>query len=120
MSPAMKRRILIASAAGLIGIALPATALGQRCGRVAVPSRGRAKVRVVHGPVRCRVARQQVSAAYRAEDTRAWNGYEPALGVFWRVDGWQCFIRLAGSQTFCHRGAREVDGSLRSDDGWTF
>ena len=84
MSPTMKRRILIASAAGLIGIALPATALGQRRGRVS-PSRGRAKVRVVHGPVSC-VARQQVSAAYRAEDTRAWNGYEPAPGVFWRVD----------------------------------
>jgi hypothetical protein len=42
MSTMMKRRILIASATGLIGIALPATALGQRCGRVAVPSRGRA------------------------------------------------------------------------------
>jgi hypothetical protein len=36
------------------------------------------------------------------------------------VDGWRCFIGLAGSQTFYHRGAKEVDGSLRSDDGWTF
>jgi hypothetical protein len=34
--------------------------------------------------------------------------------------GWRCFIGLAGSQTFCHRGTKGVDGSLRSDDGWTF
>ena len=81
---------------------------------------GSAKVRVVRGPLSCRAARRQIAAAYRAEDTRSWSGYQNPDGVFWRVDVWRWFIELAGSQTFCHRGAREVDGSLRSDDGWKF
>ena len=120
MSTRGRRRILIASATGFIGVALPSAALAQRCGRVSVPGRGSAKVRVVRGPLYCRAARRQIAAAYRAEDTRHWSGYQNPYGVFWRVDEWRCFIGLAGSQTFCHRGAKEVDGSLRSDDGWTF
>jgi hypothetical protein len=44
----------------------------------------------------------------------------PTYGVFWRLWGWRCYVGLAGSQTFCQLGTKEVDGSLRSDDGWTF
>lgn len=40
--------------------------------------------------------------------------------MIWTVSGWNCGIGLAGSQTFCTRGGREVDGSFRTDDGWTF
>jgi hypothetical protein len=94
-----RRGILVASAAGFVGIALPRAAVAQRCGRVSVPARGIAKVRVVRGPLYCRAARRQIAAAYRAEDTRHWSGYQNPDGVFWRVDGCRCFIGLAGCDT---------------------
>jgi hypothetical protein len=85
---------------------------------VSVFARGSANVRSC--AERFTAARRQIAAAYRAEDTRHWSGFQNPYGVFWRVEGWRCFIGLAGSQTFCQSGAREVDGSLRREDGWTF
>jgi hypothetical protein len=104
-----------------LGAAATASAAGRRCGRVEIPTRGlSAKVKVIAGLEWCRAARGQIAAAFRAEDTRHWVGYANPDGVFWRVRGWRCFIGLAGSQTFCRRGHSRVDGSTRSDDGWTF
>jgi hypothetical protein len=86
-----------------------------------VPARGlKAKVRLVHGPLTCHRARRQIAAAFTAEVVRHNDGFNPTNGVFWRVDGWRCFIGLADTQTFCVRRGREVDGSFRTDDGWTF
>jgi hypothetical protein len=79
-----------------------------------------AKVRIVRGPMACATARTVVAGAYHAEATRHWAGYNSTYGVFWQLWGWRCYIGLAGSQTFCHGGAKQVDGSLRVDDGWTY
>lgn len=101
--------------------ATPAVAAAGRCGRLEVTTRdAKAKVRVVRGRTTCAAARRQIAAAFHAEDTLPWSGYANPYGVYWRVRGWRCFIGLAGSQTFCHRRRSEVDGSLRTDDGWSF
>jgi hypothetical protein len=105
------------------GLALvsPASALAKRCGRVYVPARGyHAKVRVRTGPESCRAAKRLISAAFTAEVRRRWDGYDKYGGVIWRVSGWRCGIGLGGSQAFCSRGSRSVDGSFRADDGWRF
>jgi hypothetical protein len=77
-------------------------------------------VRVTQGTTSCRAARRQIAAAFGAEDRRHWDGYANPDGVFWRVRRWRCFIGLADTQTFCFRGHNRVDGSVRTDDGWTF
>jgi hypothetical protein len=115
------RRLGVALALLVPSLALPANASAHRCGRLPVPARGLdAKVRIVHGPISCHSARKLIVTAYHAESTRHSAGFQNPDGVFWRVDGWRCYIGLAGSQTFCHRGIKRVDGSLRTDDGWTF
>jgi hypothetical protein len=111
---------VLAAAALLLWSAATAGA-AQRCGRVLIPSHGAdAKVRVVHGRVSCESARHLVAAAFKAEATRHWNGYDQLSGIYWSVEGWRCYIALADSQTLCHKEGREVDGSLRHDDGWSF
>jgi hypothetical protein len=120
MSTRGRRRILIVFETGFIGMTLPSGAVAQRCGYVSVPARGSAKVRVVRGTLHCRAARRQIAAPYQTEDTRHWSWLSEPLRRVLARRRLALRHRLAGSQTFCHRGAREVDGSLRSDDGWTF
>jgi hypothetical protein len=75
---------------------------------------------VVHGPTACRQARGLIVAAYSAEASRSWARFQNPDGVFRRTDGWQCFIGLAGSQTFLPSRRQTGDGSLRSDNVLTF
>ena len=98
---------------------LPATADAKICGRVLVAPGHRAKVHVVRGPLSCSDAHREIALAFQAEATRHWDG-TGTTGVFWRVNGWRCSIGLGGSETFCHRGTKQVDGSFRTDDGWYF
>jgi hypothetical protein len=115
----MTRYLLPAAMA--VGLAFPACASAQHCGRVYVQTRGAsAKVRVVRGPISCKRARSLIKAAYHAEDTRHSDGYNKTFGMFWRVQGWRCYTGLAWSQAFCFRDQREADGSTRRDDGWSF
>jgi hypothetical protein len=99
MSMRARRRVLIASATGFIGVSLPSTSLAQRRGHAPVPAQGSAKVRVVRGRLSCRAARRQIAAAYRAEDTRHWCGYQNPYRVFWRVDGWRWALAFTGART---------------------
>src|SRR4051794_38822470 len=88
-------------------------AAARRCGRVYVPDgRASAKVRVVRGSDSCGAARRLVRAAFTAERRRHWDG-TGQLGIYWGVAGFRCYIGLGGSQTFCFRGGRRVDGSFR-------
>lgn len=119
------RRLLppltLAIAALILWAGVPAAEAAQRCGRILVPARHvDAKVRVLRGPVSCATAHRLLKNAFDIETTHHWNGDDPTFGIFWKVQGWRCFIGLAGSQTFCRRGPMEVDGSLRTDDGWNF
>jgi hypothetical protein len=108
-------------AAAVVITAAPAVASSRRCARVGVPARQfTAKVLVRAGPESCVAARALIKVAFTAESTRKWDGRLPNDGVFWQVSGFKCEIGLAGSQTFCTRARERVDGSLRSDDGWTF
>jgi hypothetical protein len=121
LQSSVRVRVLIAVATTVVAAAMPASAAARRCGRVEIPTRELgAKVHVVHGTTSCRAARRQIAAAFGAEDTRHWDGYANPDGVFWHVRGWRCFIGLADTQTFCFRGHKRVDGSVRTDDGWTF
>jgi hypothetical protein len=99
----------------LLGVAVPAQAASQRCGRIAIGNGIKAKVRVVQGAVRCGKARLVIKSAYHAEATRHWDG-DGNYGVYWRVRGFSCSTGLGGSETFCRRGSKRVDGSTRSDD----
>jgi hypothetical protein len=113
--------LTIAAVVAVLAGAVPAVASAHRCGRTFVSARGlAAKVRIVRGPVSCESARRLIVHAYTAESSRPSAGFDPVWGVFWEVRGWRCSIGLAGSQTFCRRSAKEVDGSFRRDDGWTF
>lgn len=113
--------VIVGTVVSLSLAAAPAAAAAYRCGRVAVPVRhARAKVRAVHGSVSCRPARRLIAKAFTEESQRHWDGYDRTYGIYWKVRGWRCYVGLAETQTFCHRGDREVDGSLRHDDGWTF
>ncbi len=108
----------LAVLAGLL-LAPPALA-STRCGRVSVPGyHGSAKVRVVSGRVSCSHARPLIRDAFRAFITRRNDGTDPIYGLVWRVDGWRCSHGLGGSQAFCRRAGRRVDGSFRRDDGWS-
>lgn len=101
--------------------AAPAAAAAKRCGRVYVPARrAKAKVRVVVGSESCGAAKRLIGAALTQEMDRHWNFTNPVEGAIWRVSGWDCGIALGKTQTFCLRGRRRVDGSLRSDDAWSF
>jgi len=102
-------------------LAVPATAQARDCGRVKVSSHTRnAKVRVVRGELSCGQARRLIAAAYGAEAARRWDGMNERVGVFWHVMGWRCSTGLAWSESFCERGKQQVDGSVRTDDGWSF
>ena len=100
----------------------PSPALAStRCGRVSVQGyHGRAKVRVVQGRASCSTARTLIRAAFRAFITRRSNSTSPTWGLVWNVRGWSCSHGLGGSQAFCRRGHRRIDGSFRHDDGWSF
>jgi hypothetical protein len=113
----MVAKVLVALA---VGLALPGTAGAKRCGHVAVGSGLKAKVRVVYGDVRCGKARVVIKSAYHAEASRSADGSDSTYGYYWRVRGFRCYTGLAGSETFCHRGRKQVDGSTRTDDGWYF
>jgi hypothetical protein len=81
----------------------------------------KAKVRVVKGHVACDYARTVIADAFKKEAKSPfhWDGTNK-YGIYWKVDGWKCSTGLAGSQTFCRRSGRRVDGSTRHDDGWGF
>jgi hypothetical protein len=92
----------------------------KRCGTTPVPTRGvNAKTLIAVGRLPCTSARDLISAAYSAEDTRPADG-DGNRGIFWSVNYWRCSIGLGGSQTFCFQNGKEVDGSTRTDDGWFF
>jgi hypothetical protein len=44
----------------------------------------------------------------------------PTFGLYWRVRGWRRSHGLGGAQAFCLRRGREIDGSFRSDEDWSF
>ena len=118
---AAARLILLVCAAMIPVAAFPASGSAKICGRVYVSSAGRrAKVRVVRGPLGCGPAHREIAAAFNALAYRNPNGYNNVYGYFWRVRGWRCYSGLGHSETFCHRGRKQVDGSFRSDDGWIF
>ncbi len=112
---------LAAALALALALAPPQADASKRCGHVFIASRSvSAKVRVVRGRAGCSAARGLIRAAYRAQDTRRQDGTDPTYGIYWRVRHWRCSHGLGGSQVFCFRGGREVDGSTRRDDGWSF
>ena len=113
-------RGMVVVGACMAALAAPAAAQAQHCSKVYVGVRGvPAKVQVVSGSASCSGARRLIRSAFTAETNRHWNGSNDS-GVFWRVNGWNCTIGLGGSETFCSRGNREIDGSFRRDDGWSF
>jgi hypothetical protein len=121
VAPVRRAVLVISLIVAFASVVLPASASAQRCGHVHIATRHlNAKVRIVHGPLKCAFARKLISAAYHAVDTRKSDGYNNTYGVFWRVKGWRCFTGLAQSQLFCGQRHKETDGSLRSDDGWSF
>ncbi len=70
-------RVAVPFTLAFLSLVVPATASAHRCGRVWIPSRSlHAKVRVVHGPSSCHTARELIAAAYDAESTRDWAGFE--------------------------------------------
>lgn len=92
-----------------------------RCGRVYVPVyHHSAKVRIVTGRATCVGARGLIRDAFTAFVKRRSDGTDPSVGLYWHVRGWRCSHGLGGSQAFCLQARREIDGSLRSDDGWSF
>jgi hypothetical protein len=100
--------------------ATAASASAKACGRVYVADSGlKAKARVVRGGGSCSGAKHLIRDAYTREDEGHWNRMG-AYGVFWRVDGWRCSIGLGATETFCRRSGREIDGSFRHGDGWSF
>jgi hypothetical protein len=107
--------------AGLALVPSPAFA-STRCGRIAVHGyRGTAKVRIVSGPASCSGARGLIGDAFGAFLTRPYQGVDNTYGDYWYVRGyWRCSHGLGGSQAFCFSGRRRIDGSFRSDDGWSF
>jgi hypothetical protein len=93
----------------------------KRCGHVAVaPHPPLAKVRVVHGGLRCSTARSLMRHAFPTVHTGRPITENDTLGELWRVGGWLCAGGLGQSEIFCFRGAEQVDGSGRNDDGWVF
>jgi hypothetical protein len=121
----MPRRGLTALLPAVVALSLAAgaspAAAAARCGHVDVPARqARAKVRVVRGTESCPTGRRLIRRAFTAEVKRHWDGYDNTYGIYWDVQEWRCYVGLAETQTFCHRGGTEVDGSVRHDDGWTF
>jgi hypothetical protein len=80
----------------------------------------RARVRVRTAPQSRRFARRLISHAFAAAVRRDWDGYDKSGGVIWRVSGWRSRIGLGGSQTFCSRRGRTVDGPFRTDNGWDY
>jgi hypothetical protein len=110
----------VVAALALFVFASPALA-SIRCGRVYVGSyHGRAKVRIVSGRATCSGARGLIHDAFTAFVTRRPKGSDPNYGLYWSVRGWRCSHGLGGSQAFCIQKRREIDGSFRSDDGWSF
>jgi hypothetical protein len=93
----------------------------KRCGRVGVaPHLPKAKVRIVHGHLHCAAARTLMRHAFPTVHHGRHIAETDTLGWVWRVDGWLCAGGLGQSEIFCFRGAEQVDGSGRSDDGWLF
>lgn len=93
----------------------------RRCGRVAVaPHPPLAKIRVVHGKLPCSAARSLMRHAFPTVHHDHPIAETDTLGLVWRVGGWLCAGGLGQSQIFCFRGAEQVDGSGRNDDGWIF
>jgi hypothetical protein len=97
------------------------SALGaKRCGRARLVDGGSAKVMVLRGHVTCAGAGRLIRAVFWASATRDWDGKDSNGSIYWRVRGWRCTPGLGSSQFFCSRGHKEVDGSTRTDDGWSF
>jgi hypothetical protein len=96
-------------------------AASTRCVKVYMAPHGRnAKVRVVRGTASWHGARGLIHDAFTAFVRRPNDSYDDVWGITWNARGWRCSRGLGGSQAFCFRGNREIDGSLRSDDGWSF
>lgn len=93
----------------------------SRCGRVWVEADSvYAKARVVVGSASCHGARVVVRDAFTAFARRRHDSYSDTWGLTWNVHGWACSHGEAGSQAICFRQSSEIDGSVRSDDGWNF
>jgi hypothetical protein len=116
-------RLVIISVVAVAVLLAPGSASAKRCGRVYIPAvKLRAKVRVVVGPDSCGAAKRLIGTAFEAEDKRSPGSFDRDWAQIWQVSvsGWNCSAGLAGSQTYCRRGRRRVDGSFRTDDGWSF
>jgi hypothetical protein len=101
-------------------LATPAEA-AHRCGRIYVPTdHANAKVRVVKGPETCEPARRLIRDAFTAFATRQPDGVGQEYGLEWNVDAWRCFHGLGGTEASCFRRSKRIDGSVRTDDGWSF
>ncbi len=121
------RRQLVALGAAVLAFMAPAGAMAgnasasTRCGRTYTSSRRvMAKVLIRSGGGTCDGAKALIRRAYKAEDTRHWDGFDRYRGIFYWVLGWKCSTGLASSEVFCSKGNRQIDGSTRSDDGWGF
>jgi hypothetical protein len=102
-------------------IAIALAGGSKRCGHLGVaPHPPKAKVRVVHGHLSCVAARALLRHAFPTVHHARHVAETDTLGWIWRVGGWLCSGGLGQSEIFCFRGAEQVDGSGRSDDGWLF
>lgn len=107
-------------ALALAAAALPALA-ASHCGRVLVPAyHTSAKVRIVAGKASCAQARTLIRDAFTSFVGRRRSGSNPAYGGYWNVSGWRCLKLRGGSQAMCAQKRQRIDGSFRSDDGWSF
>jgi hypothetical protein len=121
----MVQRAGVCAAAIAVTLALAAAAspapAASHCGRVLVPAyHTSAKVRIVSGKASCAQARALIRDAFTAFVGRRRSGNNPAYGGYWNVSGWRCLKVRGGSQAMCMQKRRKIDGSLRSDDDWSF